>query len=87
MNLLIDEGVDQQIVDRLRQDGHEALYVAETDPGISDDIVLSEANDRGALLITADKDFGEIVFRRQQINTVVLLILLQDCHQILKGKS
>jgi hypothetical protein len=36
MNFLADESVDQQIVDRLRQDGHSVVYVAEMDPGIDD---------------------------------------------------
>ena len=40
MNLLADEGVDKQIVVRLREEGHSVSYVAEMAPGISDDIVL-----------------------------------------------
>jgi Domain of unknown function (DUF5615) len=44
MNFLADESVDRQIVDRLRQDGHMVWYVAEMEPGISDDIVLGLAN-------------------------------------------
>lgn len=40
MNLLADESVDRQIVERLRQDGHRVRYVAEMEPGISDEIVL-----------------------------------------------
>ena len=76
MNLLIDESVDRQIVEELRRDGHNVVYVSEMDPGISDDAVLSIANNMGALLVTADKDFGELVFRRGQINAGVLLIRL-----------
>lgn len=40
MNFLADEGVDKQIVERLRRDGHDVLYVAEMEPGITDEIVL-----------------------------------------------
>jgi predicted nuclease of predicted toxin-antitoxin system len=76
MNLLIDESVDRQIVERLLLDGHNVVYVSDMDPGISDDAVLSTANSLNALLVTADKDFGELVFRRQQINAGVLLIRL-----------
>ena len=32
MNLLADESVDRQIVERLQQDGHHVLYIAETEP-------------------------------------------------------
>lgn len=59
MNLLADESVDRPIVERLRQDGHATLYVAELAPGVSDEDVLREANSRSALLLTEDKDFGE----------------------------
>jgi hypothetical protein len=37
VELLADEGVDVQIVERLRQDGHRVSYVAELEPGISDE--------------------------------------------------
>jgi len=46
MNLLADEGVDKQIVVRLREEGHSVSYVAEMAPGISDDIVLEFSNVR-----------------------------------------
>ena len=62
MNLVADESVDSPIVERLRQDGHAVFYIAELDPGIDDGAVLDEANRSGALLITSDKDFGELVF-------------------------
>ncbi len=69
MNLLADESVERQIVGRLRQDGHDVLYVAEMEPGISDDIVLDRANEKSALLVTGDKDFGELVFRDKRLTT------------------
>jgi predicted nuclease of predicted toxin-antitoxin system len=74
MMLLADEGVDKQIVERLRQDGHEVLYVAEMEPGITDEIVLQRANERDALLITEDKDFGELVYRLRLVNQGVVLL-------------
>ncbi len=61
MNFLADENVDSPVVQRLRDDGHEVLYVAEMDPGVSDEEVLAAANDKNALLLKADKDFGELV--------------------------
>lgn len=72
MNLLADEGVDKQIVEQLRRDSHDVLYVAEMEPGITDEIVLKRANEHNALLITEDKDFGELVFRQQLLHTGVV---------------
>lgn len=64
MTFLADEGVDRQIVERLRQDGYEVLYVAEMSPGIMDEIVLMQSRTAASVLITSDKDFGELVFRQ-----------------------
>ena len=76
MKIVADESVDKQIVDLLRAKGHDVLYIAELDPGIDDDAVLVFSRDRDATLITADKDFGELVFRRRLHHTGVMLIRL-----------
>lgn len=76
MNFLADENLDQQIVERLRQDDHLVLYVAEMEPGISDDVVLNLANQEEAVLLTADKDFGELVFRLRRVAHGVVLVRL-----------
>ena len=77
MNFVADENVEKQIVDRLRQDGHIVLYIAEMQQGISDEEVLKQANSNQAVLITTDKDFGELVFRMGRINSGVILIRLE----------
>ena len=61
MNFLADENVDKPIVERLRKDGHIVLYVIEMEPSISDDEVIQRANQESALLLTADKDFGQLI--------------------------
>ncbi|MDP2844817.1 MAG: DUF5615 family PIN-like protein [Candidatus Methanoperedens sp.] len=76
MNFLADENVDRQIVERLRHEGYDVRYIAETDAGISDDEVLDLANREESLLLTADKDFGELVFRLRKITIGVVLIRL-----------
>ncbi len=76
MNLLCDEGVDRQIVEELRRAGHAVLYVAEMEPGVDDPTVLRHANEHGALLVTEDKDFGELVYRQNSIHRGVVLVRL-----------
>ena len=85
MNLLADEGVDRQIVALLRQDGHDVLYVAELEPGVDDNRVFDEANRINALLITADKDFGEMVFRQGSVRAGVLLLRLAGLSPSMKA--
>lgn len=76
MNLLADESVDRPIVERLRNDQHSVLYIADMKKGIPDDEVLHLANQNNALLVTLDKDFGELVFRKKMISQGVLLVRL-----------
>lgn len=76
MNLLADESVDQPIVERLRQERHPVISVAELSPSISDNEVLDLANNASALLLTSDKDFGELVFRQGKIHVGVVLLRL-----------
>jgi hypothetical protein len=58
VKIVADESVDRQIVAQLRVSGHEVAYVAELDPGIPDEMVLSRSREANALLITADKDLA-----------------------------
>ena len=76
MNLVADEGVDRPVVERLRQDGHDVVYVAELSPSVADEEVLRQANARRAVLLTADKDFGELVFRQGLVHSGVVLLRL-----------
>ena len=76
MNFLADENIDFQIVQILREQKHNVFYVAEMDPGISDEEVLELANQKKAVLITGDRDFGELVFRQHKIMSGVILIRL-----------
>ena len=76
MKLIADEGVDRPVVERLRQDGHDVVYVAELSPSVPDEEVLQQANARGAVLLTADKDFGELVFRQGLVHSGVVLLRL-----------
>lgn len=49
---------------RLRQTGHDVCWIRESAPGIPDEEVLARAQAEDRLLITFDKDFGDLVFHR-----------------------
>lgn len=76
MVILADECVDLQIVRRLREENHSVIYMPELGPGVTDEIVLAKANENRAVLLTADKDFGELVFRLGKANSGVLFYRL-----------
>lgn len=87
MRLLVDESVERQVVEHLRREGHDVIYIAEIEPGVTDDIVLSKANEKDALLVTADKDFGELVFRQGLINSGVVLLRLAGLSSETKAEA
>jgi len=86
VKLFADESVERPIVERLRQDSHEVVYVAELTPSITDDDVLRDANDQTAVLVTADKDFGELVFRQGSIHSGVVLLRLAGLANVTKAE-
>lgn len=76
MIFLADESIDRQIVALLRENGHVVRYVTEIQSGIPDDVVLDMANRESAVLLTADKDFGAMVFRQRLHAHGIVLIRL-----------
>ena len=76
MKIIADEGVDRPIVVRLREDGHQVWYAAEMEPGLPDEALLDLANREGAVLLTTDKDFGELVYRQRRLTSGVILLRL-----------
>jgi predicted nuclease of predicted toxin-antitoxin system len=77
LRFLADEGVERQIVRRLRSVGWTVDYVAEQSKQAGDITVLAMANRDAAILITNDKDFGDLIFRQNLVSTGVLLLRLE----------
>jgi len=79
MRWLADECVDAALVSQLRDAGHDILYVAEVASGATDAEVLRRARNDSRLLLTEDKDFGELLFRlKLAVPGLVLLRLRPD---------
>ncbi len=78
MSLLADESVDFGIVNDLRQKGIPVVSILEDFPGIKDEAVLALAHGKQYLLITEDKDFGELAYRLKLEHCGIMLIRLND---------
>jgi predicted nuclease of predicted toxin-antitoxin system len=65
MILLADENFPRPAVEALRQAGLDVLWIAESNPGAPDYEVLALAVSTGRTLLTFDKDFGELAYRRR----------------------
>jgi predicted nuclease of predicted toxin-antitoxin system len=86
MTLLCDEGVQRPVVEQLRIEGHDVLYVAELEPGVEDEVVLTRAAELHAPLVTTDKDFGELVFRQGKVSAGVVLLRLSGLSNEAKAR-
>ncbi|HEY1389041.1 MAG TPA: DUF5615 family PIN-like protein [Ktedonobacterales bacterium] len=66
MRILADENVEQRVIERLRADGHTVIAVRVESRGETDLPILERAVIEDLLLLTADLDFGEYIFRDRQ---------------------
>jgi predicted nuclease of predicted toxin-antitoxin system len=63
MRILANENFPGDAVSALRERGHDVAWVRSDAPGSSDVEVLEHAQAEGRILVTLDKDFGELAFR------------------------
>lgn len=63
MRILANENFPGDAVESLRQKGHDVVWIREASPGSSDVHVLEYAQNEDRIVITFDKDFGELAFR------------------------
>lgn len=76
MRFLIDANVPRQIADALIRAGHDVDRSVVLHPGETDASVLARAEADQRIVITQDRDFGELVFRRGQHCRGVLFLRL-----------
>ncbi|MBI5482814.1 MAG: DUF5615 family PIN-like protein [Deltaproteobacteria bacterium] len=74
MKFLADESVERAVVALFRDGGHDVVYIAEVSPGAEDDAVLDLADGDDRILVTNDKDFGELVFLKGQSAAGIVLV-------------
>lgn len=84
MKFLADESVDFPIVKLMRELGFEVDFIAEISPSISDTEVLRIANEKEAILITMDKDFGELIYRNKHNSFGIILLRTNHLENELK---
>lgn len=74
IRFLVDESCDFAVVKALRKAGHDVKAVAEMNPGISDEEVAIRSAGEARILITEDKDFGQMVYVKSQASSGVIFI-------------
>lgn len=76
--VLVDVGVGQAVTDWLRGAGYDVAAVRDVDPSMADDAILAWAAREQRLVLTMDKDFGELVYLSGILHAGVLLLRLED---------
>ena len=73
--IIFDENVDQILIDSILEAGFECVSVANSFKGISDKAVIQLALDfKKSIIVTEDKDFGELVFAHKMEGFSVVLL-------------
>lgn len=79
MRFLLDQNADRRLAPYLRSLGHDVTVVAvDYPPGLSDADVLAIAHREGRIIITNDRDFGDLVFRQQAPHAGVIYFRLDS---------
>jgi len=78
MKFLVDECTGKSVVVCLREAGHDAASVAEAMPHATDEDVLRRAVSERRIVVTNDKDFGELVYRSEWEHGGVVLLRLRN---------
>jgi predicted nuclease of predicted toxin-antitoxin system len=71
-----DENIHADLVAWLRAAGHDVTYAAEVTAGEPDEALLERARGQNRIVLTDDKDFGELVFHQRLATQGVVLIRL-----------
>ena len=74
MRFLADENCDFTMVRALRAAGHDVLCVSEITPRAEDSEVIKLADDEKRILLTEDKDFGQLVYSHGQKTLGVIFL-------------
>jgi predicted nuclease of predicted toxin-antitoxin system len=78
MRFLVDASTGRAVVDFLRAEGHDVLAVVEWQPNADDAAILERAHGEDRVVVTNDKDFGDLAFRGGRAHRGVLLLRLND---------
>ncbi|MBZ0169685.1 hypothetical protein MELA_01131 [Candidatus Methylomirabilis lanthanidiphila] len=74
---ITDVNVEKGVVDFLRDEGYDVKWVADLDVAMSDQRLLDLANKEQRILVTNDKDFGELTFLQKKLSVGIILIRIK----------
>ncbi len=81
MKLLADAHISRAICGFLESAGHDCVHAELLSAGLPDEELMRIAVTEQRIVLTPDKGFGELVFRRRQKNRGVVLLRLSGLTQ------
>lgn len=85
MRWLTDECVDASLAALLCERGHDVVYMADVAPRAADPEVMERAERESRLLLTEDKDFGDLIFRQARPVPGLVLVRIDPSRRSRKG--
>lgn len=82
MKVLVDVSAGQAVAETIRNLGHDAVSVRDVDPRMDDADILAWAVRESRLVVTMDKDFGELVFHSGEPHAGVLLLRMESLRSV-----
>jgi predicted nuclease of predicted toxin-antitoxin system len=74
VQLVADESCAGPVIRALRSAGHDVIAIAEISKGEPDERVMKRAFDERRVLVTEDRDFGELVYARRRPSVGVIFV-------------
>jgi predicted nuclease of predicted toxin-antitoxin system len=78
VKFLTDVGVGKSVEDWLVDKGYDVKTVRSINPSMTDQDILLLAGQENRIVITMDKDFGELIYLAGQSHAGVLLLRLEE---------
>jgi len=78
LQFLVDESVGEKVAQFIRSEGFDTISVINEMRGASDMDIIRKAIGEDRIIVTNDRDFGELVFRFRFLPRGVILLRLKD---------
>jgi predicted nuclease of predicted toxin-antitoxin system len=75
---IVDVGVGRIIETWLKQQNFPVIAIRDLNAEMTDISIIELANEEDAIIISMDKDFGELIFKSNILHKGVLLLRLED---------
>lgn len=77
LKFLVDNSSGKKLANALKDKKYDVIYVGDDFPFAEDEEILKIAEKQDRILITNDKDFGELIFRYRKPSSGVILLRLK----------